>query len=93
MYWFRSYFGRGTGEEPLTATLADRCAFLLGKNARQRKEIRDNFRNTYRIRSKLVHGRATKLRNVEGNVTLWAKSILDALIKKQLTSIRNDGPP
>lgn len=48
-------------KEGLTKTLADRCAYSLGPTAKSRKEIRGIFENLYDQRSKIVHGRKTKI--------------------------------
>jgi hypothetical protein len=48
-------------EEPLTARLADRCAYLLGKSHRDREGIRQHFKEMHKVRSKLVHGRSPRL--------------------------------
>lgn len=81
--------GEEAGNEPLTATLSDRCAYLLGRNPRSRKQIREDFKKLYSIRSKVVHGRAVRLSEGEQYYLEWAKSILHSLIKKELTLIPN----
>lgn len=81
--------GEDTGEEPLTATLADRCAYLLGKDPEKRKKIREKFKELYRLRSKVVHGRAVRLKHNEVNYLHWAKAVLDDLIKKEISCIES----
>lgn len=49
-------------ETSITEKLADRCAFLLGKGARERNEIADLFRKIYDVRSEVVHGRSRRLK-------------------------------
>jgi len=75
-------------EAPLTATLADRCAYLFGSDSAKRKIIRTNFRKLYSIRSKLVHGRVITLSEEETNFISWGNKVLDGLIRKELASIR-----
>ena len=43
--------------EPLSRTLAERAAFVLGENPVQRKQLSQAFRRFYDARSALVHGR------------------------------------
>jgi hypothetical protein len=40
----------------LTATLAERCAFLVGKSQSERKEVHNRIYEYYGIRSGIVHG-------------------------------------
>lgn len=79
--------GDDVGDEPLTTTLADRCEYLLGRSLKSRKQIREHFRELYRIRSKVVHGKAVRLSDKDNFYLDWAKSVLDALIKKETTLI------
>lgn len=81
--------GEDTDQDPsVTGTLADRCAYLLGTNSVTRKKVRNNFKKLYRIRSKVVHGRAATLSHEETGYASWAKLALDGLIFKELESIR-----
>lgn len=75
--------GRGAPHDNLTATLADRCAYLLGRNLSERNKIRKNFKKLYDIRSSLVHGRARKLTGIDKNFLEWGKVVLDSVIKKE----------
>jgi hypothetical protein len=79
----------GTGiSETLTDTLADRCAYLLGTNLEARNNIRKNFKEMYKIRSKIVHGRAVRLNDVEKGNFSWSKRIVDRVIRKELEYIK-----
>ncbi|MGD9576756.1 MAG: hypothetical protein AB7Y74_00740 [Syntrophorhabdus sp.] len=51
-------------EKDITERLADRCSYLLGSNAPERKEIKKKFAEAYNIRSRIVH---------QGKVTLDEK--------------------
>lgn len=80
--------GEGVGQEPLTDTLADRCAYLLGNSLKSRKDIKRNFKELYRLRSNLVHGRVPRLKQNESGFLRWGKDILDAVIHKELKYLK-----
>ena len=66
--------------EPLTARLADRCAYLLGKTQHNREEIRRKFKDMYEVRSKLVHGRRPRLNIHERAQLSFAQATLGDVI-------------
>lgn len=76
--------GDETASESISATLADRCAYLLGNDIQGRRTIRENFRELYKRRSKLAHGRAIRLEPEEWKYFNWGKSILNHLIMKEI---------
>lgn len=76
--------GEETGRESLTETLADRCAYLLGRSIEKRRKIRGTFRDFYKLRSKLVHGRSMRLKDEEKWVLKWGKNILDGTILQEI---------
>lgn len=84
-----SLLGENAGQESLTDTLADRCAYLLGNNHRARKNIKKNFKELYRLRSKVVHGRALRLKDHESGYLSWGKQILDKVIHKEIRYLEN----
>ncbi|MDE2997752.1 MAG: HEPN domain-containing protein [Gemmatimonadota bacterium] len=53
------------GSTEVTYRLATRAAYFVGSNAKERKEIFDNVRAFYGVRSSLVHGREV------GNDKFW----------------------
>jgi hypothetical protein len=68
----------------LTEILADRCSYLISDDIKRRKNIKNNFKKLYDIRSKLVHGNATEL---DGNQELflnWGRSVLEFAINKEI---------
>jgi hypothetical protein len=79
--------GEETGREPLTETLADRCAYLLGNTIENRKKIRRKFRDFYKLRSKLVHGRSMRLKDNEREFLWWGRKVLDGVILKEIKKI------
>lgn len=70
-------------ESQITKTLSDRCAYLLGYNAKQRDKIRKSFSDFYNIRSSLVHGRNRLLSQKDQNIIYWTESIIESIIKKE----------
>ncbi len=45
----------GRKDKALIQTLSDRCGFSLGKNLKEKEEIREKFKDIYGIRSRIVH--------------------------------------
>ncbi len=76
--------GDDTGGESISSTLADRCAYLLGGDMQERRTIRDNFKELYKRRSKLAHGRSIRLQPDEWGYLKWGKDILNNLIMKEM---------
>ena len=77
-------------EQPLSKTLADRCAYLIGMNIQERKRIKDDFKKLYDLRSKLVHGRAVRLHDNEKVYLNWGKEILNRVILKEMEYLKLD---
>jgi hypothetical protein len=75
-------------EEPLTATLADRCAYLLGQNHGDRTRIRGRFKEMYRVRSKLVHGRSPKLDIYDVEQLSFAQTTLEEIAREEGRRLR-----
>lgn len=74
-------------DEPLTTRLADRCAYLLGQGHQDRGRIRTMFKEIYKVRSKLVHGRTPTLNFHDAKQLDFAQSFLDAVIRKERISL------
>ena len=78
--------GKGLSEN-LTKMLSDRCSYLLGKNFKERNDLRKNFEKLYEVRSKLIHGRKSQLDLNDTKYLLWGRKILDQIILKELSAI------
>ena len=81
-------------EEPqksLQNKFADRCAYLLGKNFSERKNIKESFVKLYNIRSKLNHGRKAKLDREQLHFLRFSQSILNRIIWKEISYIEDIG--
>ena len=72
----------------LTASLADRCAYLLAKGSKSRKFARKQFKELYKLRSNLVHGKGSKWNDDMDYSRHWGETILDAAIAKELESLK-----
>jgi hypothetical protein len=82
---FEAILGGSIGsDEPLSKTLADRLSFLIGKNRSDRKTIREDFLEFYRVRGKIVHGRAARLSIADRKWLEWARQNLLKVIRQEL---------
>ncbi|MES0290852.1 hypothetical protein [Citrobacter freundii] len=82
-----SVFGDDDNEGSLTTILADRCAYLIGKNIKDRREIKNLFRDIYRIRSKIVHGVRNHLSEKEEYLQHIARAFLSRSILKEIDNL------
>ena len=73
---------------PLTAILADRCAYLISASIRDRSKIRAKFRELYQLRSKLVHGRKVRLSSNEKESLHWVETILQDVITTEIGNLK-----
>ena len=74
-------------KDNITATLADRCAYLLGDSISARKKIREKFEKLYDIRSKVVHGRKACLDDEQRHFLDYAQIMLKRVIGKEISFI------
>ncbi len=81
--------GEDSGRESLTETLADRCAYLLGNSIENRKRIREKFRELYRLRSNLVHGRSITLKDKEKEFLRWGRLVLTRIILREISNLKS----
>lgn len=77
-------FGDSISNESLAASLADRCAYFISTNISGRKNIRENFRDLYVRRSKLVHGRRNRISDEDRYCLEWGKQALNYAIWKEI---------
>jgi hypothetical protein len=83
-FGLESLLGDAVGSESLTSTLADRCAYLVGSDIKGRNSIREQFKELYAIRSKLVHGTATWLDPNQRHFLRWERSIFEFAIFQEV---------
>lgn len=82
-------FGDDQDQGGLTKMLGDRCAYLIGKNIQQRKNIKDGFNKIYTMRSKIVHGVINKIHREDLHMLSYAKELLYSAIKKELSNLES----
>ncbi len=80
--------GDNAGNESLTKTLADRCAYLISPGIEGRKKLKENFTKLYDLRSALVHGRKIRLKDEEKYLFEWGKNILTLSIIKEMGNLK-----
>lgn len=79
-----SLLGDDESNGSLTETLADRCAYLISSDIKGRKTIKENFKELYRIRSKIVHGVRTTIEQGQKRHKDWGHTILEYSIIKEI---------
>lgn len=80
-------FGDDDYEGSLTTILSDRCAYLIGRNIKDRNEIKKMFREIYQIRSKIIHGVRNYLSEKDKRMLYIAKIFLRRSILKELGNL------
>lgn len=81
-------FGNSNQDRGLGATIADRVAFLHGKNMTERTEIFREVKEFYELRSKIVHGDVTVLRAKEREVCWQLQTLLERSLLKEISSYK-----
>jgi hypothetical protein len=71
-------------EGAVTARLADRLAWFLGRTRKERNALTVEYQNFYRVRSGLVHGRERRLDDDGRSKLLWARRTLRSVISREL---------
>jgi len=79
-----SLLGDDESNGNLTEMLADRCAYLISKDIKGRSEIKENFKNLYRVRSKLIHGVKATLEEDQKWYMNWGHHVLELSIMKEI---------
>lgn len=87
-FGFEALLGDGENKAGLTETLADRCAFLIGDSIQGRTSIKKNFKELYKLRSKLVHGVANNLDSENVKYLYWGRKILNLAISKEIKHLK-----
>lgn len=79
--------GEESESDQITDRLADRCAFLLGRVASERSTTRKLIKDVYRLRSKLVHGKKTKLTPPDMDLVTDAELHLILVLQKEIEAL------
>ncbi|WP_286075463.1 HEPN domain-containing protein [Stenotrophomonas sp. 59] len=77
--------GRETG---LGVLMANRCAYLLGKNNADRESITSTFRLGYDIRSKIVHAGKSQLSSEEKAHFRYMQKLCSSVIQKECEELQ-----
>jgi hypothetical protein len=77
----------GDPEDRITFRFADRCAFSLAQNRRDRGSVRERFKQFYQARSKLVHGVTAKLASEQRELLHFGSDALKRLIAKEISNL------
>ncbi|WP_419403182.1 hypothetical protein [Stenotrophomonas rhizophila] len=64
----------------LTTLMANRCAYLVGRTQADRTQLLKNFRDIYKVRSKIVHRGKSRLNNEEIRLFYVLQSIIRSVI-------------
>jgi hypothetical protein len=77
------------GDDPgenksLTEMLADRCAYLVSNDIKMRKTIKRDFKELYKLRSKLAHGNIIELDSGQEDRLGWGRHLLEYAINKEI---------
>lgn len=83
-----SLLGDSESNGSLTETLADRCSYLIADDIKSRKMIKENFKDLYKVRSKLVHGVNISLEHDQKWYKNWGQTILEFAIKKEIKHLK-----
>lgn len=85
--------GDETRKDSVTERLADRCAYLLGHTETERQRVRDNFKEVYDARSKIVHGRKSRLGQDDAKHLTTAKQLLSGAAWQEIRNLQGDIAP
>ena len=72
------------GDNGLTKTLSNRCAYLIAKSAKERDALRDEFGHLYGLRSKIVHNGTDRLMAAEHRMARRFQQICGQVVKAEL---------
>lgn len=78
-----SIYGDDSSNGGLTDTLSDRCAYSLASSFEDRARIKSEFKEIYRLRSKIVHGVTNNLKSEDRVHARNAYRLLRDSIKKE----------
>lgn len=76
--------GENEAGPSLTEALSDRCAYLIATSIKNRRSIKDRFKEIYKIRSKIVHGAINHLDRDNLIQLEYAKIFLRSAIRKEM---------
>jgi hypothetical protein len=84
--------GTEDGGEGVTAMLATRCAYLIAGSTKERDDLMTEFKNIYKVRSKIVHRGLGTLKENERNQFRRLQIICNRVLQKEIQLAVMDGP-
>ena len=77
--------GSAGGSANITTTMGDRLAYLISRSRSERDEVLEKFKEFYRIRSKVVHGRVAWINEEETDIYNWGLFVFEKAFNRELT--------
>jgi hypothetical protein len=74
----------------LTKLIANRCAYALGRSAKERDEITEFFGQFYKVRSEVVHSGRTALQTVERKIVDQGLNLATRILKHEIALASDD---
>lgn len=84
--------GTEDGGEGLTALLANRCAYLIANSSKERDDLIAEFKNIYKVRSKIVHRGLGALKENERNQFQRLRMICNRILQREIQLAIKDSP-
>lgn len=76
--------GTEDGGEGITTLLANRCAYLIAKSSKERDDLIVEFKNIYKVRSKIVHRGLGTLKMNERNQYRRLRTITNRIVQEEV---------
>lgn len=77
-------------EENLTTLMANRAAYMIGRNHEERQEVIEKFKKLYKVRSKIVHRGHTELSSEERDTWFALLVLCSRVLERELTLLKVD---
>ncbi len=83
--------GAEDGSEGVTTLLATRCAYLIAGSSKERDDLITEFKNIYKVRSKIVHRGLGTLKENERNQFRRLRMICNRILQREVHLATADG--
>jgi hypothetical protein len=84
--------GTEDGGEGVTALLATRCAYLIAGSTKERNDLIAEFKNIYKVRSKIVHRGHGTFKENERNQYRRLRIICNRILQREIQLAIKDSP-
>ncbi|CAN7258519.1 HEPN domain-containing protein [Variovorax sp. LjRoot84] len=84
--------GTEDGGEGVIGMLAARCAYLIASSAKERESLAAEFKNIYKVRSKIVHRGLGAFKENERGQYQRLRTICNRILQKEMELALADGP-